>query len=185
MSVRFKKDIVLDTDPLLRQKSEEVTLPLSKEDEELCEYMIEHLRISQDDERNEKYGLRPGVGIAACQIGEFKKIFAMLIQEEGRPNIEHVFVNPKIVSESVAEAYLAGGEGCLSVEKDHEGFIYRKFFVTIEAYDYLTKTVIRKKFRGYPAIVVQHEMDHLNGILFIDHIDPKNPFKYKDTYRSI
>ena len=175
------RKIVKDDTSLIRTKSLDVTLPLSKEDEELCEYMIEHLRISQDDERNEKYGLRPGVGIAACQIGEFKKIFAMLIQEEGRPNIEHVFVNPKIVGESVAEAYLAGGEGCLSVETDHEGFIYRKFFVTIEAYDYLTKTNIRKKFRGYPAIVVQHEMDHFSGTLYYDHIDKKNPHKIKEN----
>ena len=69
------RKIVKDDTNLIRTKSLDVNLPLSKEDEELCEYMIEHLRISQDDERNEKYGLRPGVGIAACQIGEFKKIF--------------------------------------------------------------------------------------------------------------
>ena len=174
------KKIVKDTTNLIRNKSEEVSLPLSKEDEELCEYLIEHLRISQDDNLNEKYNLRPGVGIAACQVGVFKKIFAILIQEEGKQNIEYVMVNPKIVSESVTEAYLAGGEGCLSVENDHEGYIYRKFFVTVEAYDYLTKTNIRKKFRGYPAIVVQHEMDHFSGTLYYDHIDKKNPLKVKE-----
>ena len=175
-----ERKIVKDDTNLIRTPSKEVSLPLSKEDEELCEYMIEHLRISQDDERNIEYNLRPGVGIAACQIGEFKKIFAMLIQDE-KQTIEHVLVNPKIVSESVAEAYLAGGEGCLSVEKDHEGLIYRKFFVTIEAYDYLTKSNIRKKFRGYPAIVVQHEMDHFSGTLYYDHIDKKNPHKIKEN----
>lgn len=175
------REIVKDNTKLIRNKSVDVTFPLSNEDKELCEYMIEHLRISQDDEKNIEYGLRPGVGIAACQVGVFKKIFAMLIQEEGKPNIEHVFINPKIVSESVAEAYLAGGEGCLSVEKDHEGYIYRKFFVTIEAYDYLTKSKIRKKFRGYPAIVVQHEMDHFSGTLYYDHINKKNPLKIKEN----
>ena len=146
---------------------------------EFKEYLIEHLRISQDDELNVQYNLRPGVGIAACQVGEFKRIFAVLIQEPNKQPIEHVLVNPKIVGESVAEAYLVGGEGCLSVEKDHEGYIYRKFFVTIEAYDYLTKTTIRKKFRGYPAIVVQHEMDHFSGTLYYDHIDKTNPLKVK------
>ena len=80
-----------------------------------------------------------------------------------------------------AGAYLAGGEGCLSVEKEHEGYIYRKFFVTIEGYDYLTKSHIRKKFRGYPAIVVQHEMDHFDGKLFYDHINKKDPFKVKEN----
>ena len=162
------RKIVSDNTKLIRNKSKEVTLPLSKEDEELCEYLIEHLRISQNDEINEEYGLRPGVGIAACQVGEFKKIFAMLVEMENE-TIEHVFVNPKIVSESVSEAYLAGGEGCLSVEKEHEG------------YDYLTKSHIRKKFRGYPAIVVQHEMDHFDGKLFYDHINKKDPFKVKEN----
>lgn len=175
-----ERNIIKDNTKIIRNKSKDVSLPLSKEDEELCEYLIEHLRISQDDVRNEEYNLRPGVGIAACQVGEFKKIFAMLIQEEGKAPIEHVFINPKIISESVAEAYLAGGEGCLSVEEDHQGYIYRKFFVTIEAYDYLTKSNIRKKFRGYPAIVVQHEMDHFNGILYYDHINKKDPLKIKN-----
>ena len=173
------RKIVKDDTKLIRNKSMEVNLPLSKEDEELCEYLINHLRISQDDEKNEQYNLRPGVGIAACQVGEFKKIFAMLIQDE-KETIEYVFVNPKIISESVVEAYLAGGEGCLSVENDHEGFIYRKFFVTIEAYDYLTKTTIKKKFRGYPAIVVQHEMDHFSGTLYYDHINKQNPLQVKE-----
>ena len=175
-----EREIVKDNTNLNRNKSKDVQLPLSKEDEELCEYLIEHIRISQDDERNQEFNLRPGVGIAAPQVGEFKRIFAMLIKEEGKPDIEHVFVNPKIVSESVVEAYLAGGEGCLSVENDHEGYIYRKFFVTIEAYDYLTKSMIRKKFRGYPAIVVQHEIDHFSGTLYYDHINKKNPLKIKE-----
>ena len=180
MKSMFKvRNIVKDDTNLIRNKSKVVELPLSKEDEELCEYLIEHLRISQNDEINEQYGLRPGVGIAACQVGEFKQIFAMLIQDE-KQTIEHVLVNPKIISESVAEAYLAGGEGCLSVENDHEGFIYRKFFVTIEAYDYLTKSMIRKKFRGYPAIVVQHEMDHFSGTLYYDHINKNNPLLVKE-----
>lgn len=174
------RNIVKDDTKLIRNKSMDVNLPLSKEDEELCEYLIEHLRVSQNDEINEKYNLRPGVGIAACQVGEFKKIFAMLIQDE-KEKIEYVLVNPRIVSESVAEAYLAGGEGCLSVENDHEGYIYRKFFVTVEAYDYLTKTNIRKKFRGYPAIVVQHEIDHFSGTLYYDHINKKNPLEIKEN----
>lgn len=173
------RNIVKDDTKLIRKKSVDVKLPLSKDDEKLCEYLIQHLRISQDDTQNEQFNLRPGVGIAACQVGEFKKIFAMLIQEDDKPTIEYVFVNPKIVSESVVEAYLVGGEGCLSVENDHEGYIYRKYFVTIEAYDYLTKTNIRKKFRGYPAIVIQHEIDHFSGTLYYDHIDKKNPLRVK------
>ena len=74
------REIVKDDTNLIRTESKEVSLPLSKEDEELCEYLIEHLRISQDDELNVQYNLRPGVGIAACQVGEFKRIFAVLIK---------------------------------------------------------------------------------------------------------
>ena len=89
--------------------------------------------------------------------------FAKVAKEEGFDHIAFLF------------------EGVAAVEKEHEGYIYRKFFVTIEGYDYLTKSNIRKKFKGYPAIVVQHEMDHFDGKLFYDHIDKKNPFKVKEN----
>ena len=98
------RKIVSDNTKLIRNKSKEVTLPLSKEDEELCEYLIEHLRISQNDEINEEYGLRPGVGIAACQVGEFKKIFAMLVEMENE-TIEYVFVNGETANETLVKQY--------------------------------------------------------------------------------
>ena len=75
------------------------------------------------------------------------------------------------------KAYLKGGEGCLSVDNEKEGFVPRCANITIEAYDYVTKTILTKKLRGYIAIVVQHEYDHLDGILFYDRINKDEPFQ--------
>lgn len=170
------RNIVKDSDSKIREKSINVELPLSKENEELCEYLIEHLRASQDDELAEKLNLRPGVGIAAPQIGELKRIFAVRLIENDKL-VEMVLVNPKVLAYSVLKAFLRGGEGCLSVENDVEGYVYRHNTITIEAYDYISKQMIKKKFRGYFAIVLQHEMDHFDGVLYYDHIDKENPMR--------
>ena len=146
------RKIVKDTDPKLREKSLNVELPLSKEDEELCEYLIEHLRVSQDEELSVKYNLRPGVGIAAPQVGEQKRIFAVRLEEDEDKVLEMVLINPKIIAYSVMKACLQGGEGCLSVEKDYEGYVYR-----------------------------QHEMDHFDGVLYYDHINKENPLKVEQN----
>lgn len=178
------KNIVKDSNPRLREKSLNVELPLSQENEELCEYLIEHLRVSQNDELAEKLHLRAGVGIAAPQVGEQKRIFAVRLEEEEK-TLEMVLVNPKIVAYSVMKAYLQGGEGCLSVDNDIEGYVYRHNTVTIEAYDYISKQMIKRKFRGYIAIVLQHEMDHFDGILYYDHINKKNPMQVLENSVAI
>ena len=179
------RKIVKDTDPKLREKSLNVELPLSKEDEELCEYLIEHLRVSQDEELSVKYNLRPGVGIAAPQVGEQKRIVAVRLEEDEDKVLEMVLINPKIIAYSVMKACLQGGEGCLSVEKDYEGYVYRHNTVTVEAYDYISKQVIKKKFRGYEAIVLQHEMDHFDGVLYYDHINKNNPLEVLENSVAI
>lgn len=169
--------IVKDSNPKLRKKSNNVNLPLSKEDEQLCEYLIEHLRVSQNDELAETLHLRPGVGIAAPQVGQLKRIFAVRLEEKENQLLEMVLVNPKIIAHSVLKAYLQGGEGCLSVDEDVQGYVYRYNTITIEAYDYISKQTIKKKFRGYLAIVLQHEMDHFDGVLYYDHINKNNPLE--------
>ena len=68
----LKKDIITDDNPLLRQKSVDVTLPLSKEDEALLDEMMEYLENSQDDEKAKELDIQPGVGLAAPQIGVLK-----------------------------------------------------------------------------------------------------------------
>jgi peptide deformylase len=77
--------------------------------------------------------------------------------------------------------YLQSGEGCLSVDNDHKGYVYRPYKIRVKAYDFLTNKEIEIIARGYDAIVLQHEIDHLSGVLYYDHIDKKNPFKILDN----
>ena len=80
--------------------------------------------------------------------------------------------------------YAAEGEGCLSVNREVEGIVPRYARATFIGYDINGKEV-KYRVREELAIAFQHEMDHLNGILFIDYIDPKNPYKNKDYMREI
>ena len=80
--------------------------------------------------------------------------------------------------------YVEEGEGCLSVNRPVEGIVPRYARVTMEAYD-MEGRKINVRAREELAICFQHELDHLNGILFVDHIDKKNPYKDKDLYRAI
>ena len=168
--------IVKDNKKSLREKSVEVTLPLSKEDKETLFEMLEYLKVSQDDELANKYGIRSGVGLAAPQIGLNKCMLAIYIPTE-KEIYQYLLVNPVIVSESAKLAYLEQGEGCLSVDKDHKGYVYRHYKVRVKAFDALVNKDVELVFTGYLAIVVQHEIDHLKGILYYDHINKLEPFK--------
>ena len=88
------------------------------------------------------------------------------------------------ISNSMEEIYVQDGEGCLSVNRPVEGIIPRYARVTLEAYDE-DGNKIQIRGREELAICFQHEIDHLNGILFVDKIDPKNPYKGKDQMRAI
>ena len=173
------KDIIREGNPLLREKSAEVSLPLSKEDEDILVSMIEYIDNSIDEEIAEKYGLRAAVGIAAPQIGILKKMFVIYLTDE--KGIEHFYplVNPKIISYSDEQIYLPGGEGCLSVDRDVTGLIHRARRITAKAHLYDPETRKLKevviKLKNYPALVFQHEYDHLFGVLFPDHVNKTNP----------
>lgn len=172
--------IVKDSAPSLRKRSEEVT-EISQEVIDLVNNMTEYLKLSQDDDFREKHKLREGVGLAAPQIGRNIKALVVYYEEEnedGTTNVvDHRLINPKIISESVKLAYLSGGEGCLSVDNEHQGYVYRKYKILVKAYDVKQGKEAVITARGYEAIVLQHEIDHLNGVLFYDHIDKKDPFK--------
>ena len=168
-------DIVTDVE-FLHKECEEVSFPLQKESEELLLEMVEYLKVSQDDELAAKYNIRAGVGLAANQIGIQKKMIAVYFEVEDKI-YEYGLVNPKIVSYSTQLCCLDSGEGCLSVEKDVEGYVYRHYKVTVKAYDVVSKKDVVIKARGYLAIILQHEIDHLNGILYTDRNDKNDPFK--------
>lgn len=168
------EDIVRDGHPALRKKSEEVSFPLKKDEIDLLNSMREYLINSQDEEVRQQYDLRSGVGLAAPQLGVNKRLIAVYF-EEGEKVHDYQLVNPKIIGHSVEQAYLINGEGCLSVDEVIEGYVLRYHRITVRAYD-LEGKEIRLRLKGYPAIVVQHEIDHLNGIMFYDHINKDNPF---------
>lgn len=168
------KDIVRDGHEALRKKSVEVSVPPSEEDKELLRKMREFLINSQDEEMAEKYELRAGVGLAAPQLGINKRLIAVYFEHNDQL-YDLQLVNPKIVSHSVEQAYLAGGEGCLSVDEKIEGYVVRYRRVTVKAFD-IEGNPLKLRFKDYPAIVIQHEIDHLNGIMFYDHINKENPF---------
>lgn len=182
-------DIVREGHPALRQKATAVPLPLSDEDIILGEKMMQFLKHSQDPVMAEKLGLRGGVGLAAPQLAISSQIMAVLVPNledaDGNPpreaySLQEIMYNPKIVSHSVQEAALADGEGCLSVDRPVEGYVVRHARITVEYTNKLGDTC-RIKLKGYNAIVVQHEIDHLNGVMFYDRIDSKDPFAVKEN----
>lgn len=178
MSKLFK--IVKDNATSLRSKSVEVS-EITPEIISLVNDMAEYLKLSQDTSFREKHHLREGVGLAAPQIGKNIRVIVVYFEEENEDGsirvIDHRLINPKIISESVKKVYLSGGEGCLSVDDEHQGYVYRNYKILVKAYEVSQGKEVVITARGYEAIVLQHEIDHLNGVLFYDHIDKKDPFK--------
>ena len=172
----MKLKIVKDSNPIMRQKSQPVPLPLSKEDKETLDEMLNYLKLSQDEEYATKHNLRPGVGIAAIQIGLLKRMFCVYYETEDGV-VQYQLVNPKIIEYSVKKCALKDGEGCLSVDGEHKGYSHRYYKINMAAFDALTNREIVITARGYDAIVLQHEYDHLDGLFFYDRIDQNNPSK--------
>ena len=176
------KDITRDGNPVLRKRVAKVEFPLSKEDQELAKKMMEYLEVSQDPELCEKYKLRAGVGLAAPQVGVSKQMAAVLVppidddDENAKPLFKDVIINPVIVSESVQYGALTEGEGCLSVDKDVPGYVPRHDRITLRYQD-VNGEKHQVRLKNYPAIVCQHEIDHLHGVLFYDHINKEHPFE--------
>lgn len=178
------KDILDEKNKILRSISKEVTFPLNQDDLKTIDLMVEYLTNSQIDNLAKKYDLRPGMGLTPVQLGIPKRYITIVHEIDDEAFDTYIIINPKIVSTSSEKIYVEDGEGCLSVNRDVEGIIPRYARVTIEGYDTNgTKIIIRA--REELAIAFQHEMDHLDGILFFDHIDKNNPFKDKDKYRAI
>lgn len=181
-------DIIREGHPTLRKVAEKVQLPLSDEEVILGEKMMQFLKHSQDPIMAEKLKLRGGVGLAAPQLNISKRIIAVLVPkpevDESQPSttayaLQEVMYNPKIVSHSIQEAAMEGGEGCLSVDREVPGYVVRHARVTVEYVDKNGETH-RIKLKGFNAIVVQHEIDHINGTMFYDRINPEHPFAIKE-----
>lgn len=167
-------EIVQIGHPVLREKAQPLTKEeiLSKETRELTERMKEIMRAA------------PGVGLAAPQIGISKQIIVIedreeymqkflnseeLATRERKPIPFHVLFNPKIVSASTEQVIFF--EGCLS-GFDLIGNTPRSRQVVVEALDEEAKPC-KIEASGWYARILQHEIDHLNGVLCIDRADTK------------
>ena len=176
--------ILDEKERVLHQVSKEVTFPLDEIDKKNIKDMLLYLKMSQIEEYSNKYNRRPGMGLSYVQIGVLKRIFVICDEVEDGQFQNYVVINPKIISESEEMVYVGEGEGCLSINRDVEGIVPRHARITVEAYNEKgEKYTIRV--REEIAIAFQHEIDHLNGILFTDKIDPKNPFKGANEAREI
>ncbi|GKT02880.1 peptide deformylase [Furfurilactobacillus sp. WILCCON 0119] len=192
-------NIIRDGNPTLRKQAAKVTFPLSEEHRQLAADMMEYLEVSQNPDLAEKYKLRAGVGLAAPQVDVSIQMAAVLVpspvepedpenhddivkaaqEAQDNPIFKDVIINPVIVSQSVQAGALSEGEGCLSVDEDRPGYVPRADRITLRYQDVDGEThSIRLK--NYPAIVCQHEIDHLHGTLFYDHINHEHPFAADD-----
>ena len=156
------QDIIREGHPTLAKVATEVSVPLSKDDVKLMNNMLQFIINSQSPEIAEKYQLRESVGLAAPQLNLDKRIIAVHTEDEKGKLYSIALANPKIVSYSEEMTYLPTGEGCLSVDREVEGFVPRQ--------------LVKFRVRDYVAVVFQHEIDHLNGHLFTDRINKEQPF---------
>ena len=181
----FEKLNILDEkNPHLRKISKEAKLPLNNEYKKLIDRIITELKYSQIEELSEKYNLRPGMGLAFPQLGINERIIVIVHEyDEGKFN-NYVVVNPKLVSYSNEMIAAEAGEGCLSVNREVEGHVKRYARVTIEGFD-TDGNKIKIRAREELSIAFQHELDHLDGILFYDRIDKNKKFYTEDELRLI
>lgn len=158
------RKVVKYDDPILRQKAREVH-KISRKIQVLIDDMINTMYVEH------------GVGLAAPQVGESLRLFVIDVSEPNEPAHPMVFVNPKIIKKSGA---VPSRESCLSLPKAFTE-VRRYENVTVKALDKNGRPfVIEGKNGSLLAIAMQHEFDHLEGILFIDHT--RNRF---DTERAL
>jgi peptide deformylase len=139
-------------DPRLRQKAA-VVASVTPEIQKLVDDMAETMYAA------------PGVGLAATQIGVPHRVFLVDIAAENEPSDLHVFINPELVK---TEGEMTGPEGCLSFPGISED-IKRATTVTVRAIDREGKP-FELSAEGLLAVAIQHEHDHLEGVLMIDHM---------------
>jgi peptide deformylase len=147
------RDILILPDKRLRLKSAPV------------ERVDKSLRALVDDMFETMYAA-PGIGLAAIQIGVPQRVVTMDLAKKDEPNDPQVFINPEVTWKSEAKATYE--EGCLSIPEYYEE-VERPAMVKIKYLD-LDGKPQEIEASGLLATCLQHEIDHTNGILFIDHI---------------
>jgi peptide deformylase len=147
------RPIITLPDKRLRRVSEPVG-KVTAETKKLVEDMFESMYAA------------PGIGLAAVQLGVLKRIVTMDLSKKEGPSNPRVFINPEIVWKSDERSTYE--EGCLSIPEIHED-VERPARVKVKYLD-LDGKPQEEEAEGLFATCIQHEVDHTNGVLFIDHI---------------
>jgi len=167
-------EVIKMGNPLLRENSIKVKEDiLSTNFQKFLNDLIETMRVNN------------GVGIAAPQVGVLKRVFIMEMKENSRyPNREsfplHIAINP--VVEFLSDAMVDSWEGCLSIP-NIRGKLKRYNHIKLSAFDIKGKK-FKMELKGFPAIVAQHELDHLNGTLLIDRMENMNTLCFQEEYEK-
>ncbi len=161
-----KRKIRILGDPVLREK----TLPVKEIDGQLQQLI--------DDMAETMYEAK-GLGLAANQVGEKLRLFVLdLKQREGSPELL-VFINPEIVA---TEGEIYEEEGCLSIP-GYSAKVKRRAKVLVRALDREGKP-FEMELEGLGARAVQHELDHLEGILYVDYLSPLKKSLFKRWWKK-
>jgi peptide deformylase len=153
LKVMSIKPLIILPDPKLRL----VSKPVERIDDELRKFAGDMLDTMYD---------APGIGLAAIQVGEPIRMLVIDLAKEGEPKAPQIFVNPEIVGMSDDRSLYE--EGCLSIP-DYYAEVERPARVRVKYID-LDGKPQEVEANGVLATCLQHEIDHLNGVLFIDHI---------------
>ncbi len=147
------RPLVVLPDPILRETSK----PLERVDDDVRALARDMLETMYD---------APGIGLAAIQVAEPLRMLTIDLSKEDEGRDPHVFINPEIVARG--DGVSVYEEGCLSIP-DYYAEVERPAMVTVDYIDLDGKKQTMEA-DGLMATCLQHEIDHLNGVLFIDHI---------------
>lgn len=150
--------------PVLRKNAKSVD-KITKEIRETCEHMVETMRTVKPK----------GVGLAGPQVG----ISLRIIVVEPEPNVVYYMANPQIL-QSTGKVYES--EGCLSVP----GVYYkvcRAEKILLSYIDVFSGKKLKREFEKYPARIIQHEIDHLNGIIFTDYCQSIDELEFQENIK--
>ena len=161
------KTILTYPDTVLRERAEPVT-NIDGKTQQLIDDMAQTMYHA------------PGIGLASNQVGEPCRIIIFDTSPKDEPHDLVVLINPEIVE---ADGVIVDEEGCLSVI-DYRADVKRAARVTVEGVDREGNPVTLKK-EGLDAVVLQHEIDHLNGVLFIDRISALKRELYKRRLKKM
>jgi len=149
-----KLPILIYPSPVIRKKSLKVT-SINGELQRLIDDMMETMYAA------------PGVGLAAPQVGALKQVIVVNPHDERKLTKPMALINPELVA---ADGHIVEEEGCLCIPDLREG-VPRFKRVVVKAYDRNEKEVVLEA-SDLLARILQHEIDHLNGVLFIDRLSP-------------